>query len=363
VTWWGGEARHAKKNELIDMFEEENPHISFSREFAAWDAYWERLPTQMAGGNLPDIVFMTERQIGDFESELLDLQPYVDDGTLDLSDYGETFIEGGIVNDRLVMIFLGGTVPALQYNTAFFDEHGVDRPEFEATWQEFHDKGVAISEATGAEDIWGANDTGGSAPLFETYLMQRGLTLFDFQEGTLNFEESHLEEWLGLWNELRAAGGAPPGEVTAEMAGAPFEDSLFARGQTGMNFMNHNQMPIFQQYVDGEMHIALAPLVGDEAEPAALVLGTYMSVSADTEHPEEAALFVDFLLNSDEAIDIMLTDSHGRATKTGFYFDGKRPVLLTLNYSDCPVLCDVQLNALSETIDRLSLRWAATFRF
>jgi protein SCO1 len=43
-------------------------------------------------------------------------------------------------------------------------------------------------------------------------------------------------------------------------------------------------------------------------------------------------------------------DSDGGKTTLGAYFDGKRPVILTFNYSDCPMLCSVQLNGLVDAI-------------
>ena len=43
-------------------------------------------------------------------------------------------------------------------------------------------------------------------------------------------------------------------------------------------------------------------------------------------------------------------DHTGKAVKLGDYFDGKRPVLLTMNYFRCPVLCNVQLNELTEAL-------------
>jgi protein SCO1/2 len=61
-------------------------------------------------------------------------------------------------------------------------------------------------------------------------------------------------------------------------------------------------------------------------------------------------------------LDIPLIDSQGQATQSGYYFDGKVPVLLTLNYSNCPVLCNVQLNALVETLNQLDLRLGKDFR-
>ncbi|MBL9102850.1 MAG: SCO family protein [Myxococcales bacterium] len=46
---------------------------------------------------------------------------------------------------------------------------------------------------------------------------------------------------------------------------------------------------------------------------------------------------------------IPFVDHTGKAVKLGDYFDGKRPVLLTLNYFRCPVMCNVQLNNLTDT--------------
>lgn len=61
-------------------------------------------------------------------------------------------------------------------------------------------------------------------------------------------------------------------------------------------------------------------------------------------------------------LDIPLIDSQGQPTQSGYYFDGKVPVLLTLNYSNCPVLCNVQLNALVEMLNQLDLKLGKDFR-
>jgi protein SCO1 len=71
---------------------------------------------------------------------------------------------------------------------------------------------------------------------------------------------------------------------------------------------------------------------------------------------------VDQKLGESIPLDILLTDSKGQPTKSGYFFDGKRPVLLTLNYSNCPVLCNVQLNALVDGLNKLSLRIGQDFQ-
>jgi protein SCO1/2 len=50
---------------------------------------------------------------------------------------------------------------------------------------------------------------------------------------------------------------------------------------------------------------------------------------------------------------LRFVDHTGAAVGLGDYFDGERPVLLTLNYYRCPVLCNIQLNGLTEALGRL----------
>jgi protein SCO1/2 len=46
---------------------------------------------------------------------------------------------------------------------------------------------------------------------------------------------------------------------------------------------------------------------------------------------------------------VPFVDHTGKRSTLGEFFDGKRPVLLTMNYFRCPVLCNVQLNDLTES--------------
>ncbi len=49
-------------------------------------------------------------------------------------------------------------------------------------------------------------------------------------------------------------------------------------------------------------------------------------------------------------LELPFVDSDGGKTRLGNFFDGTHPVILTLNYSDCPMLCSVQLNGLLEAL-------------
>ncbi|MHB8899839.1 MAG: SCO family protein [Thermoguttaceae bacterium] len=45
-------------------------------------------------------------------------------------------------------------------------------------------------------------------------------------------------------------------------------------------------------------------------------------------------------------LELPFVDSDGKPVRLGDFFDGQTPVILTMNYSDCPMLCSLQLNGL-----------------
>lgn len=49
-------------------------------------------------------------------------------------------------------------------------------------------------------------------------------------------------------------------------------------------------------------------------------------------------------------LDLRFRDENGKAVTLADVFQGDRPVLLSLNYSDCPMLCGLQLNGLFDTL-------------
>jgi len=52
-------------------------------------------------------------------------------------------------------------------------------------------------------------------------------------------------------------------------------------------------------------------------------------------------------------LDLEFVDSDGKPVVLKQFFDGRRPVVLTLNYSNCPMLCSLQLNGLFDALKRM----------
>lgn len=60
-------------------------------------------------------------------------------------------------------------------------------------------------------------------------------------------------------------------------------------------------------------------------------------------------------------LDLPFVDADGKAVRLGDYFQAGRPVLLTLNYSNCPQLCILQLDELVARLGQLD--WTAGEQF
>ncbi|QDU41176.1 hypothetical protein Mal4_55410 [Maioricimonas rarisocia] len=68
-------------------------------------------------------------------------------------------------------------------------------------------------------------------------------------------------------------------------------------------------------------------------------------------------------LNAVLPLDAQFTNDTGRDIRLQQLFDGERPVILSLNYSNCPMLCSLQLNGLIEVLQEVQLDVGDDFQF
>ncbi|NND99858.1 MAG: SCO family protein [Pirellulaceae bacterium] len=77
---------------------------------------------------------------------------------------------------------------------------------------------------------------------------------------------------------------------------------------------------------------------------------------------EQRGVTVEQKLGGRIPLNLPLIDSLGRPVKSGYFIDGKKPTIITLNYSNCPMLCNIQLNRLTQSLNKLDLQIGQDFR-
>ena len=77
--------------------------------------------------------------------------------------------------------------------------------------------------------------------------------------------------------------------------------------------------------------------------------------------PELAGVGIDEHLGAQLPLDLEFVNHEGKTVRLRDYFDGQHPVILTLNYYRCPMLCGLMLNALLDSLRDLD--WTAGDKF
>lgn len=310
LGWWGNEPRHNMYNDLADLYQELNPGIVIEREFAGWDPYWEKLATQVAGGNAPDIIHMHPNTLFDYGNRgaLLDLTPLVESGQIDLSRFPAGIVDTGKIDDKIYMITLGNSSVGMHYNPALFAEAGVAEPDFNWTWSDWMDTVLALNENLG-DDVYAMSDSGSDARGFRVFLRQRDKLFFDGDQ--LGFTPEDLRDYWAMWESLRAAGAMPPAAVTQESGTLGHSDSMLVKGQIAIQVQSGNQHKLYQVHMETELGMNPFPHSNNPADPFGYTVdGAYISLSSTTDKLDESAAFLNWFLN-DQDVARIYNGEHG----------------------------------------------------
>lgn len=304
-SWWGGQARNDIYNEITDRFEADNPGIKISREPISWNDYWTKIPTQIAGGGAPDIMQMHARYVKLFSDRnaLMDLTSLIDSGVIDLSDFSPAAIETGVVDGKPIMVSIGLTTTGLAVNSRLVKQVGVTVPE-SMDWNEYESLLLDIAKksdgafyATGDDSL--ASTT--SVPI-TMFMRTRGKDLYTV-DGKIGFDKEDLAAWWSMWDRLRKGGAVPTAQISVEDATKTFEQGMFVAGKQVFAFIPVNRLKIFQELMpEDPLFLVRTPhLNGQGGE---YLEGAHIAINAKTEHPQEAARFINYFVNSKRSLEL-----------------------------------------------------------
>lgn len=305
-SWWGSDDRHQTTQEIIDLFEEKNPGITVVPDYTDWGGYWDKLATSTAGGDTPDVITHEERFIADYANRgvLADLESL----DIDTSEIQDTVLDSGRVDGTLYGLATGVNAYAMMADPQIFADAGVDMPDDTTwTWEEFVALSGELSEAAG-DGVYGTQDIGFNEAGLSILARQKGQNLYN-EDGSLGVDAETVSQFFQIGLDLQENGGAPDGSRTVEIQNAGPEGSLLGTNAGGMGVWWSNQLGALSSASGHDLELLRVPgeseyeRTGMYFKPA-----MFYSVAEDTEHPAEAAKFVDFLLNDPEVAALQLTD-------------------------------------------------------
>ena len=315
-AFWGNDVRAELYNEAIDAFNEEYPNITVNPTFLAWDGYWEKRQTEAAGKDLPDVFQMDMTYVRQYSENglLLDLTPYV--GDIIASDgFDESVLNIASIADTIAGMPVSTNAIGMFENVVLTDEVGVE-PFAGGDWEAYdewlHEARDAAEDA--GLDVWGGADPTGFIQPFELVLRSEGKSVFT-EEGEIGFTEEDLADFWSRGEALRADGVVTPQQSIQEVAPMGAFDSAQALTEIVWdNFGAPYLANLGEKYPD--LNLVAPPTTKEGAEDLYKKAGMLISVAASTDHPEAAALFTDFLVNSPEVGSIFGTNRGMPASQT-----------------------------------------------
>jgi multiple sugar transport system substrate-binding protein len=295
----------------LEAYSEKFPNVQISPEFTDYDSYVDKLATEAAGGNAPDLMSTNADIEGEYSRRgvLRPLEEFVP-SVIDLSDYSEGTVFSNTIDGQLFGIPNDCIAPSLIYNTAVFEEIGMEVPDQMWTWEQYAQTANDIAAAKG-EGFYGTEDGGNSYIACDMFLRGRGKEFYT-ADRNLGFDQADLAAWLGFWQDLRESGGTPPGDIQALASGDDLSRTGLITGNAAILPQLTDTYFGLQALTENPLGIHLLPngFEGSElTQHHYTYAGNSSSVSAKTEHADTVIDIIRFMHTDPEGIKIFYRGS------------------------------------------------------
>ncbi len=295
-AWWGNDARAKTTQEVIKDFEAANPTIKVQGENSEFGSYWDKMATQIAGGTTPDVFAMSGAYPGEYASRgvLLDLDRVKDQ--LDTSKFPEEALDLGRMDGTHYTITAGVNALAMVVDPKVFQAAGVELPDDDTwTWDEYAAIAAEITKES-PPGTFGATQAANDSVL-AAWARQNGEALYTDDGKKLGISEDTATTFFELNRKLMETGGGPSASQTVEDASAQPEMSLLGQGKQAMRISWSSQVGAYSSD-----DLVMMKLPGESKKPGTWLRSSMeYAISSKSAHPQEAAMFIDYLVNNVDA--------------------------------------------------------------
>ena len=310
MFWWGNQVRNERTQAALDLYSETNG-VKLDGQFAEWSDYWNKLATSAAGHAMPDVVQMDYMYLNQYAKSglLVDLKPYIENGTLDVSQISENTIASGSVGDGVYAIAAGINSPALLYNKTLLDGAGITIKD-NMTMDEFIALSREIEEKTGYKTNLCYNQ---NEQFLEYFLRADDIVLY--QDGKMGGESAEpYVNFFKLYEDGIKDGWVVDPSVFAERTIGSVEQDPLVYGSSPetmswCSFSYSNQLTAIKNAAPEGTEIGITTWPSADPEKSDyLKPSQFFAISADSKNPAEAAKILNYITNSADCNNVLLAE-------------------------------------------------------
>ncbi|MFT4173350.1 MAG: ABC transporter substrate-binding protein [Rhodocyclaceae bacterium] len=305
-SWWGGAERHEATLKAIAAFEAKHPGVKVKGEYMGFNGYQERLSTQIAGGNEPDIMQINWAWMSAYSKRgdgFVDLNKYKN--VMALKEFSAEELRMGTIAGKLNGLPVTYSARIFQWNKAALDKAGVAVP---ATWDDLFSAGKAFRAKLGDRAYLLDGELNDMIVLAQTYVEQKyGTQYLHPTQPKVAMSDEGLLEWVRFYKRLADERVAIPLPVRDSLGGAskPTEQQPdWSAGYWGGSYIWDSVIRLREGSLgkDPKYEIGKMPLLqGSKTSGLFGRPGMMFVVGKNSKQPELAAKFIDFMLADPEA--------------------------------------------------------------
>ncbi len=310
-SWWGGDSRHAATEEAIKAFEAKYPNITVTPEYGAWNGWEEKQSLNILGGNAADVMQINWNWIESYSQggkSFANLEDYSD--VLDLTQFSPESLDLCKVDNKLMAVPISLTGRLFYWNKSAFDEVGCALP---TDLDSLYAAGAAF-EAHDA-DMYPLAVGEYDRMILMVYYLESKYGKNWVQDGQVNYTEDEIKDGMDFICGLEAKHVIPTLTVLhGDMADSIDKDAKWIDGKFGGILEWDSSAAKFKNALEGSVNKPGQEfVVGDFIKMGSndggfTKISMAFAVSAASEHPKEAAMLINFLLNDEDGVKICSTE-------------------------------------------------------
>lgn len=307
-SWWGGDSRHDATLEAVKAFEAKYPGIKVETTYGAWSGWEDSMATMFATKTAPDVNQVNWNWITSYSedgSAFLDLNTV--SNVLDLSQYPESALNQCVVADELQAIPVAMTGRIFYWNKTTFEKAGIGVP---TSLAELMAAGETFKTVLG-EDYYPLVLGEYDRMILMVYYLESVYGKPWVENNEIQYTAEEVKAGLEFIQSLEDAHVTPSIQtILGDGADSLDKNPKWMNGTYAGIFEWDSSASKFgsameegQEFVVGDFFADMGEYQGGYSKVS---LG--FAISETCEHPKEAAMLLNFLLNEEEGTSIMASE-------------------------------------------------------
>ena len=307
--WWGNETRQNATIAVIEAYQKLHPNVTIEAEYGSFDGHYQKLITQLVGGEAPDLMQVDNSWIYDFANRgefFVDLYSQTD--VIDITGFDQKTLEQtAVVNGELHGLPFGCNSLLFLVNTEFMEKYGFSADTV-WTWETLLTEGKKIHDQDPNAYLMNCDFRTLRSLIVPEYIYQKTGKMYAQDDYTIGVTRDDFIDAFTYVKALYDNGVIQPIDEAVLYELKTEQNPKWINGEFGGIITWAAQIADWKNGVDYPLAASHYPVPEAGANQTTVYRpAMFFSINKTSEHIDVCADFMNFWYNSEEATRLLGT--------------------------------------------------------